>query len=159
MALQTTGRMGSDATPEPHENGRGPKPDASSRSEQETDPPMYASVLPMERGLALVPVTGHLRGREMVRLTAELAREVRARGLRAVVIDVSGVHDATADGVSALMDLADALRLVGAATIVAGAPTVLARRIVDNVVNLVGITFAVDAEEGIRLGRSLLRVG
>jgi len=92
------------------------------RIEQQAELILALSVpfIPIAAGVALMPVVGELDGARAQRMLNVALAGVAGDGIRAVVLDMTGVPSVTSDAVHELARIADACRLVGADVMITG---------------------------------------
>ncbi|HEU4327237.1 MAG TPA: STAS domain-containing protein [Roseiflexaceae bacterium] len=77
-------------------------------------------VAPLAEGVLLAPIVGHLDTRRAQQLTARLLREAHGRRAKLVVLDIAGVAQVDTTVARALLDTAQALRLLGCSVALSG---------------------------------------
>ena len=113
------------------------------------------------RGLLIASLRGDLDDTDWVALRDTLLRRVGSAPARAVVIDVTGMDVLDSYAGRLLAGTAQALRLRGARTVVAGIQPGVAFAMVQLGMDLRGVTTALDLEDGVDalLGPQRVRPG
>jgi anti-anti-sigma regulatory factor len=93
----------------------------------------------LAEGVLFAPVVGHLDSQRAQALTARLLHEVAAQRAHTVVIDIAGVATVDMAVARALLDMGQALRLLGCAVALSGISTQVATTLVDLGVEMHGI--------------------
>lgn len=110
-----------------------------------------ALLIPVQRDLRVMPVLGAIdatRGRHMLRALLELDA---AAGVRAVILDLTGVPELDAAAAEVLRRAAVGLRLRGVLPIVTGLRPAVAARLVAGGLDLAGIAACGTLQDGIAL--------
>lgn len=114
-----------------------------------------ALLIPVQRDLRVMPVLGAIdatRGRHMLRALLHLDA---AAGVRAVILDLTGVPEIDGAAAEVLRRAAAGLRLRGVRPIVTGLRPAVAARLVAESIDLAGIAMCGTLQDGIALaGRS-----
>lgn len=87
-------------------------------------------LIPLEAGVALLPLVGFIDDRRAERLLDGLLRGVHEQRIRAVVIDITGLRDIDERAARVLLQAADAARLLGAEVVLSGIGAEAAQAIV-----------------------------
>jgi anti-anti-sigma regulatory factor len=87
-------------------------------------------LIPLAAGVALLPLVGFVDDRRAEQLLDGLLRGVHEQRIRAVVIDITGLRDIDERVARALLQAADAARLLGAEVVISGIGAEAAQAIV-----------------------------
>jgi anti-anti-sigma regulatory factor/HAMP domain-containing protein len=123
---------------------------ASREQLTETIRALASPVLPVMRGVLVMPLIGVIDGARAANLTETLLHEIERTGTRAAIIDVTGVPLVDTEVAAALISVAGAARLIGAETILVGIRPELAQTIVGLGIDLGHFVTRNDLESGIR---------
>jgi rsbT co-antagonist protein RsbR len=88
-------------------------------------------VLQLREGILIAPIIGVIDPDRAKQLIDGLLRAVRAHRAQAVVIDVTGVAEMDTNAAAHLVQTAEAIRLMGAQTIITGLSAQVAQQLVD----------------------------
>ena len=119
------------------------------KKQQEIVRELSTPVLPVSKGLLIVPLIGAVDAVRARQLTEQLLRHIRLNRARAVVIDITGVPTMDANVANHLIQTAEASRLLGARVIVTGMSREIAQTLVTLGVNLSKVTTMGDLQSGI----------
>lgn len=111
---------------------------------------LSARVLPLSRGVLLMPLVGRIDGPRAERITDVLLAAVSEQAARVVLLDVTALPTVDADVASHIVRAAAAVRLLGATAALVGVRPSLARTIVAGGVDLGGIVTLARLEDGLR---------
>jgi anti-anti-sigma factor len=100
---------------------------------------LAAPAIPVWEGVLLVPLQGALDRERAASLTRTVLPEVAARQVRSVIIDLTGTTTFDAASVAGVLQLARALRLLGADAVLVGLRPAIARALVDLHVDITGL--------------------
>ncbi|MDC0743325.1 STAS domain-containing protein [Polyangium mundeleinium] len=117
---------------------------------------LSARVLPLARGVLLLPLVGRIDGARTERILEVLLAAVSAHGARVVLIDVTGLPAVDEGVASHLVRAASAVRLLGAAPALVGVGPNLARTIVAGGIDLGGLVTLARLEDGLHWALGLL---
>lgn len=106
-------------------------------------------VLPVDRGLLIVPLIGAIDPRRARQLTEQLLTGIRQNRAKVVVINVTGVGAIDSSVANHLVQTAEAARLLGAQVILTGVSTSVALTLVTVGVNLGSLKTLGDLQSGI----------
>ncbi|MCC6554901.1 MAG: STAS domain-containing protein [Polyangiaceae bacterium] len=125
---------------------------------------LSTQVLPLYRGILVLPLIGRIDAERAGTMTAALLEAVVRHGSRVVVLDVSGVPVVDAAAAGHLVRAASALELVGARPLLVGVGPDVARAMVASSVHLGRLTTLADLESGLchalgLLGKAITDVG
>lgn len=87
---------------------------------RETIDALALPLIPLEDGVALLPLVGYIDERRAERLVEGLLRGIHEQHVRAVVIDITGLRAVDERVARALVQSAQAARLLGAAVLLSG---------------------------------------
>ena len=107
-------------------------------------------VIPLGDGVLVAPIVGRLERTRAAALLERVLGEVAARRARAVILDVTGVADIDAEAAHGLLQVARAVRLLGAAAIVTGVRPEVAGGLVDAGVDLAGLVTLDTLQRGLQ---------
>src|SRR6202789_2633589 len=100
------------------------------REQQEAIRELSTPVLQVRERLLILPMIGVIDPQRARQLTEQLLRSIRANRAKVVVIDITGVPSVDATVANHLVQTVDASRLMGAAVIVTGLSSEIARTLV-----------------------------
>jgi anti-anti-sigma regulatory factor len=98
---------------------------------RETVEALALPLIPLEDGVALLPLVGHLDERRAKRMVEGLLQGIYEQRARAVVIDITGLRGVDAQSAAALLRAAHAARLLGADIVLSGISAETARALVE----------------------------
>jgi anti-anti-sigma regulatory factor len=104
----------------------------------------------------LAPIVGHLDSRRAKMLTARLLDEVHQRRARLVILDITGVQEVDTMVAKALLDTAQALRLLGCQVMLSGVSASTAMTLVHQGVLLEGVRTVRSPQEALSLESGMI---
>ncbi len=110
---------------------------------------LSAPLLPIAEEVLLLPIIGTMDADRAAKVMEVALAGAVNHGARALILDISGMHQVDALGVSALVSVANALKLVGTEVIVTGVRSQVARAMVEEGTGLVGLTTLSTLKAGI----------
>lgn len=116
---------------------------------------LAAPVLPIARGVLVVPLVGALNEQRGQRVIDALGREVASRGARVAILDITGVPEVNQHVGEGFLRAARMVQLLGAQVIVTGIRPEVARRLVELDADLGGVITCGTLEQGV--ARALAR--
>lgn len=117
---------------------------------------LSTQVLPLYRGILVLPLVGNVDAERAETMTAALLSAVARHGSRVVVLDISGVPGVDAEVAARLVRAATAVELLGARPLLVGVSPQAARAMVASGVALGGLTTLADLEGGLQLALTLI---
>lgn len=111
---------------------------------------LSAPLIPVEDGVLVVPLIGRLDHSRAQELLAVLLAGVADRRARAVIVDVTGMPGLDQPAAAALMQVARAVRLLGAHVVVTGIRPAVAATLVSLGVDTEGLTTLGSLQSGLR---------
>jgi rsbT co-antagonist protein RsbR len=111
---------------------------------RETVQALSVPVVPLQEGVLLLPLIGHLDDRRAAELTSGLLVAIQQRGARSVVLDITGLADLDMAGSLALRRTADAARLLGCQIFLVGVRATQALTLTESHLNEADIIVARD---------------
>ncbi|AKT44125.1 PAS domain S-box protein [Chondromyces crocatus] len=118
-------------------------------AQEETLRALSTPLIPLEKGLLVLPLVGRITGDRAKRIVEELASGVVEQQASVVILDVTGVPEADESVAAALARAAQTIRLLGAEVILTGIQPVIARMFVELNVDLGGMTTRGTLRDGI----------
>jgi rsbT co-antagonist protein RsbR len=118
---------------------------------------LSARVLPLARGVLLLPLVGRIDGARAERIMQVLLRAVTEQETKVVLLDVTGLPSVDAEVASHIVRTAAAVRLLGATAVLVGVRPNLAQTVVTGGVDLGGLLTLARLEDGLRHALGLLR--
>jgi anti-anti-sigma regulatory factor len=109
---------------------------------RETVDALALPLIPLEDGIALLPLVGHLDERRADRMVEGLLRGTHDQRARAVVVDITGLRGVDRQSAAALLRAANAARLLGAEIVLSGIGAETARALVELGADLEGLRTA-----------------
>ncbi len=106
-------------------------------------------VIPLFEGVLALPVVGHLDPQRMAALTSALLEQVAHQRAHTVIVDLTGVAIIDTAVANGLLNLAQAVRLLGAAVMITGIKAEVAQSLVALGVSFDEITTAASLQDGI----------
>jgi anti-anti-sigma regulatory factor len=106
-------------------------------------------IIPISDGTLVVPLVGNIDSARAVQLLAAVLDQVEASGARTVVLDVTGVAVVDTQVAAALLRVADAARLMGAAAMLVGIRPEVAQALVHLGVDLSALRTAATLADGL----------
>lgn len=97
---------------------------------RETVDALALPLIPLDDGVALLPLVGYVDERRGERLVAGLLEGIHAQRVRAVVIDITGLRDVDARVAGTLLRATTAARLLGTRVVLSGISAEAARALV-----------------------------
>jgi anti-anti-sigma factor len=121
-------------------------------------------VIPVWEGILVMPVVGSIDADRAHRITESLLNEIELKRAKIVIIDITGVPMVDTAVASALLQTADAARLLGAEAILVGITPAVAQTIVQLGVNLQSLLTKADLQSGVeyalqRQGKTVTLIG
>jgi rsbT co-antagonist protein RsbR len=116
-------------------------------------------VLPLFRGVLLLPLVGRLDAGRAERIQDVLLAAVAAHAARVVILDVTGLPDVDAEVASHLVRAAAAVRLLGASAALTGVRSALAFAMARGGVDLGGLVTLAKLEDGLHYAMGLVGSG
>jgi len=126
------------------------------RQQQEAIRELSTPVLQVRERLLILPIIGLIDPQRARQLTEQLLRGIRANRAKVVVMDITGVAAIDASVANALVQMADASRLMGATVIVTGLSSEIAQTLVTIGVDLSKMNTVGDLQGGIEEAERLL---
>jgi len=126
------------------------------REQQEAIRELSTPVLQVRERLLILPMIGAIDPQRARQLTEQLLRSIRTNRAKVVVIDITGVPAVDASVANHLVQTVDASKLMGAAVIVTGLSSEIARTLVTIGVDLSKMHTAGDLQGGIEEAERLL---
>ena len=106
-------------------------------------------VVPLAEEVLFAPIVGHMDARRADALTARLLQEASAQHTRLVVLDIAGVATMDTAVVRALLNMAQALRLLGCEVTISGISASVALSLINLKVDLTGVRTARNPQEAL----------
>ncbi|MDC3958165.1 PAS domain S-box protein [Polyangium jinanense] len=106
-------------------------------------------LIPIGEGILVAPLIGRITGDRAAGIVETIAAGVVAQGARVAIVDVTGVPEADASVVEALVRVAQAIRLLGAEVVITGIQPSIARTLVDLGADLGSLTTRGTLRDGI----------
>lgn len=106
-------------------------------------------VIPLFAGVVALPVVGHLDPQRMEALTGSLLGEVTRHRAHTVIVDLTGVTMIDTATANHLLQMAQAIRLVGASIMITGMRAEVAQMLVSLEIAFDGIATAASLQDGI----------
>ncbi|WP_437923712.1 STAS domain-containing protein [Sorangium sp. So ce291] len=106
-------------------------------------------IVPLSQGVLVLPLVGVLDAARAQQMMENLLSKVVERQARVAIIDVTGVPHIDASSASALLQVARAVRLLGAQVVLTGIRPEVSRAIVGLDIDLAGIVTRRDLQSGI----------
>jgi rsbT co-antagonist protein RsbR len=116
-------------------------------------------VLPVGTGLLVVPLVGSLDMQRITAIQDAILRKVTDLRANTVVMDVTGVHQPDTATVQSLLRIAQAVRLLGAQTMISGMRPEVAQILAGLSVDLAGVQSVGDVGQAIDLARQRISWG
>ena len=126
------------------------------RQFQEAIRELSTPVLQVRERLLILPIIGLIDPQRARQLTEQLLRGIRSNRAKVVVMDITGVAAIDASVANALVQMADASRLMGATVIVTGLSSEIAQTLVTIGVDLSKMNTVGDLQGGIEEAERLL---
>lgn len=126
------------------------------RVQQEAILELSTPVLQLREGLLMLPIVGLIDSRRARQLTDGLLHAVRSARARVVVLDITGVPNVDSKVANHLVQTVEAVRLMGATTILTGLSPSIARALVVLGVDLSAMRTVADLQGGIEEAERLL---
>jgi rsbT co-antagonist protein RsbR len=117
---------------------------------------LSAPVLPIGRGVLVMPLVGHMSRERAQGVPTILAEEVSRRGARVAILDITGVPEVNAQVVDTLLRAARTVQMLGAEVILTGVRAEVARRFVEFDADLGRLTTCATLEQAIAHGLHLV---
>jgi rsbT co-antagonist protein RsbR len=108
-------------------------------------------LIPLEDGVALLPLVGYLDDARAGQLVAGMLRGIYEEGARAVVLDITGLRAVDARAAAALLRAARGARLLGTQVVLSGVSPRAAEALVDLGANLRGLRTAASLGDALTL--------
>jgi rsbT co-antagonist protein RsbR len=118
---------------------------------------LSARVLPLSRGVLLMPLVGRIDGARAERIMDVLLSAVTQHAAKVVLLDVTALPTVDEEVASHIVKAASAVRLLGATAALVGVRPSLARTIVAGGVDLGNIVTLAQLEDGLRYATKLVR--
>lgn len=118
---------------------------------------LASPVLPVIDGILVMPLIGVIDSQRAADLTGALLSGVQTHRARVVILDVTGVPIVDTQVARALLEAADAVRLLGARTVLVGLRPELAQTIVGLGVDLTALVTRADLQSGVDYALALRR--
>lgn len=118
---------------------------------------LSARVLPLSRGVLLMPLVGRIDARRAERMMDVLLAAVTQYAAKVVLLDVTALPSVDGQVATHIVKAASAVRLLGATAALVGVRPSLARTIVAGGVDLGGIVTLAQLEDGLRYATKLVR--
>lgn len=126
------------------------------RSQAEEIFELSARVLPLSRGVLLLPLVGRIDGARAERIMEVLLAAVGEHGAKVVLLDVTGLPIVDEIVAPHLLRAASAVRLLGATPALVGVRPSLAQSMVAGGVDLGGLVTLAQLEDGLHFAQGLL---
>ncbi|WP_437870831.1 STAS domain-containing protein [Sorangium sp. So ce363] len=110
---------------------------------------LSAPIVPIRQGVLVLPLVGALDAARAQQMMENLLGKVVERQARVAIIDVTGVPDIDTGSASALLQVARAVRLLGAQVVLTGIRPEVSQAIVRLDIDLAGIVTRRDLQSGI----------
>ncbi|WP_437774887.1 STAS domain-containing protein [Sorangium sp. So ce1097] len=110
---------------------------------------LSAPIVPISQGVLVLPLVGALDSTRAQQVMENLLSKVVERQARVAIIDVTGVPHIDTSSASALLQVAQAVRLLGAQVVLTGIRPEVAQAIVGLGIDLTGIVTRRDLQSGI----------
>jgi rsbT co-antagonist protein RsbR len=114
-------------------------------------------VMVLRERLLLLPIIGALDTQRVKQLTEQLLEAIQVHRAQVVVVDITGVAEIDRAVANHLVQLVEAVRLMGAETIMTGLSSEIAQTVVDLEVELPRMKTVGDLQGGLEEAESLLR--
>lgn len=116
---------------------------------------LAAPIIPLHRGVVVLPLVGTVDERRAHEITAALLNAIGARGAHVVLIDVTGVPIVDAPTADALLRATRAARLLGAEVVLVGINGSVARIMIETGIDLGDVTTLGSLEAGVEYALAL----
>ncbi|MBA3469370.1 MAG: STAS domain-containing protein [Herpetosiphonaceae bacterium] len=113
-------------------------------------------VMPVHKQVIVLPLVGSVDSTRAVQLTTTILENVKRSNARAVIIDVTGVPLIDTQVAGVLLKSAEAVRLLGATTVLVGIRPEVAQTIVGLGLSLNSLTVRADLQSGIQAAMELI---
>lgn len=123
-------------------------------AQEETIRDLGTPLIPLEADILVAPLVGRIDRERAANLRERLLTGVVARRARAAILDVTGVPVIDAEVAAALVQAAQAVRLLGAEPILTGLRPELAAALVDLGLDLRGLATCGTLQDGLRAARA-----
>ena len=111
-------------------------------------------LIPLSDGVVIMPLVGTIDSKRAAQVLEVISRGVVSRGARIVIIDITGVPTVDAHVAGALVQSAQAVRLLGAEVVLTGIRSKVARSLVQLGVDLSGLVTRGNLQAGISYART-----
>jgi rsbT co-antagonist protein RsbR len=115
-------------------------------------------VMPVHDQVIVLPLVGSIDSTRAVQLTTTILSNVQRTNARAVIIDVTGVPLIDTQVAGVLLKSAEAVRLLGATTVLVGIRPEVAQTIVGLGLSLNSITVRADLQSGIKAALEMIAI-
>ncbi|WP_437874696.1 STAS domain-containing protein [Sorangium sp. So ce513] len=120
---------------------------------------LSAPIVPISQGVLVLPLVGALDAARAQQVMENLLGKVVERQARVAIIDVTGVPHIDTSSASALLQVAQAVRLLGAQVVLTGIRPEVAQAIVGLGIDLTGIVTRRDLQSGIAFASTTTPAG
>lgn len=114
-------------------------------------------LLPVAKGVLVMPLVGQIDGRRAERILTSLLDGVVQHHAHVVILDITGVPEVDDDVAAGLVRAANAVRLLGAETLLAGVGPEVARRLVNHADQIASLRPCSTLERGVAMALSMGR--
>jgi PAS domain S-box-containing protein len=114
-------------------------------------------LLPVAKGVLVMPLVGRIDGRRAERILTSLLDGVVRHHAHVVILDITGVPVVDDDVAAGLVRAANAVRLLGAETMLAGVGPEVARRLVNHADQIASLRPCSTLERGVAMALSMSR--
>ena len=120
---------------------------------------MSTPLIPLSDQIVIMPLVGTIDAKRAAQVLDTVSRGVVSRGARFAIIDITGVPEVDAYVASALIQAAQAVRLLGAEVVLTGIRSKVARALAELRVDLGSIVIRSKLQSGIEYAHARLRPG
>ena len=110
---------------------------------------MSLPIIPVRADVLVVPLVGNIDGVRAQQLISDVLAQVHAQRARAIILDITGVALVDTHLAQTLLRIADATRLLGAATMLVGIRPEVAQTLVSLGADLSGLRTAATLQDGL----------
>lgn len=117
----------------------------------ETIDALALPLIPLDEGVAMLPLVGHLDDARSDQMVGELLQGIYTQRARTVILDLTGLREVDTHAATALLYAAQAARLLGAQVVLSGISARAAETLVDLNADLHGLRTVASLGQALRL--------
>lgn len=120
-------------------------------TQEESIRQLSAPLIPIAEGIIAVPLVGDIDAERTAQITRNLLHDIERQRTRTAIVDVTGIHEIDTDSAAALLQMAQAVRLLGARIILTGVQPDVAAALVSLGVDMSTMQTRSTLQQGIAL--------